>query len=341
MTAADTTARAPKPVRPFYWSVRRELWEHGALWIAPLAVAGVILLGFLISLSGSHGAFSSVHSSRTSTVTQTTSSSRTVVTENGVTRTYSVPGKTITTVVTAPPPSAEQQRALAALPFEIMAVVMLIAMFLVALFYSLGALHNERRDRSILFWRSLPVNDLTAVAAKATVPLAVLPVIVLAVTVGLQALIMGLGLAYDAATGRSLASLLSVSLGELMVVMAYGVVVLSLWWAPVYAWLLLVSVWARRAPFLWAVLPPLAVAVTERLAFGANHFGDILVSRLSGCFEEAFVAPTQGSRQIPVIGVAQIDAGRFLATPGVWVGLAVAAAFLAATVWLRRRRDPI
>ena len=60
----------------------------------------------------------------------------------------------------------------------------------------------------------------------------------------------------------------------------YGLVVHALWFAPLYAWLLLVSAWARRAPLLWAVLPSLALGVVERMAFGTSHFGSLIRYRL-------------------------------------------------------------
>src|ERR1700733_15667053 len=43
---APATASA---TRPFYWSVRRELWEHRSIYIAPMAVAAVALFGFSLS----------------------------------------------------------------------------------------------------------------------------------------------------------------------------------------------------------------------------------------------------------------------------------------------------
>ena len=70
--------------------------------------------------------------------------------------------------------------------------------------------------------------------------------------------------------------------------MLYGLAVHALWYAPLYGWLLLVSAWARRTPFLWAVLPPLAIGVVERIAFGTSHFGSLMRYRLMGAMKEAF-----------------------------------------------------
>ena len=66
-------------------------------------------------------------------------------------------------------------------PYDIAAIMMIVTVFLVGVFYCLEALHGERRDRSILFWKSLPVSDLTTVMSKVTVPMIVLPLITFAI----------------------------------------------------------------------------------------------------------------------------------------------------------------
>ena len=58
------------------------------------------------------------------------------------------------------------------------------------MFYCLDALYGERRDRSILFWKSLPVSDLTTVLSKASIPIVVLPLLTFAVTVATQLIML-------------------------------------------------------------------------------------------------------------------------------------------------------
>jgi ABC-2 type transport system permease protein len=93
------------------------------------------------------------------------------------------------------------------------------------------------------------------------------------------------------------------------------------------------------------VLPPLGLCAFERLAFGSTHLAKLLAYRLSGGFSEAFVSKaetaTKAHGHIPAVGLSQIDLGKFLASPHLWVGLIFAAACLAGAVWLRRRREPI
>jgi ABC-2 type transport system permease protein len=111
----------------------------------------------------------------------------------------------------------------------------------------------------------------------------------------------------------------------------------ALWPFPVYCWLLLVSGWPRRATFLWAALPLVAIAGVEQIAFHTWHFAGLVASRLMGNAPTEF---TTGS-MFPTGPMTHITPGRFLGSPGLWGGLAVAAAFLAAAVRLRRNRGPI
>src|SRR5438128_2790521 len=79
-----------------------------------------------------------------------------------------------------------RRRAAIEMPYDIVAVMLILTAFIIGLFYCLDALHGERRDRSILFWKSLPVSDLTTLLSKAIVPLAVIPLVSFAVIVGTQ-----------------------------------------------------------------------------------------------------------------------------------------------------------
>ncbi len=126
-----------------------------------------------------------------------------------------------------------------------------------SIFYCLDALYGERRDRSILFWKSLPVSDLTTVLAKASIPLVVLPLIVFAITVATQLIMLLLSSLRPAGERlecrRRCGDTCRSSRCEPCCSTAWSVI--ALWYAPIYAWLLLISAWARRAAFLWAALP--------------------------------------------------------------------------------------
>ncbi|MGA2428797.1 MAG: ABC transporter permease [Candidatus Acidiferrum sp.] len=302
----DSQRLAPaalSPTRPLYWSIRRELWENRSIYIAPLGVAAVGLLGFLIGLMGvSH----SKHAQAA--------------------------------------PDAAHQQIMGAMPYAHAAWVLILTGFIVAVFYSLDALYGERRDRSILFWKSLPVSDLTIVIAKASIPLVVLPVVVFGVTVILHLIMLVLNTGVLLMSGRSVATMWSqLPLFQMDLVLFYGLTVMALWHAPLYGWLLLVSGWARRATFLWAVFPLLAIGLFERIAFRTSHFGSLLKDRLYGFAMDAFSFHTPDGTPIDphFIPLAQITPGKFLSSTGLWVGLAFAAVFIAAAVRLRRYREPI
>src|SRR5919197_2529273 len=83
-----------------------------------------------------------------------------------------------------------RQRALIGAPYDIAAMILIFTAFIVGVFYCLDALHSERRDRSILFWKSLPVSDRTTVLSKATIPLVVLPSVTFAIVVATQLVMM-------------------------------------------------------------------------------------------------------------------------------------------------------
>ena len=106
--------------------------------------------------------------------------------------------------------------------------------------------------------------------------------------------------------------------------------------APFYAWMLLVSAWAPRAPLLWALLPPIALGFFEKLAFNTTHFLALLWHALEGG-----TAATPMSGTFPTNPMTHLTPGAFLSSPALWLGLAVTVVFLAGAVRLRRSRGPI
>jgi ABC-2 type transport system permease protein len=301
-SGAEPQAVAPAAMaatRPLYWSVRRELWENRSIHIAPLAVAAVFMLGFLIS---------TIHLAEK--------------------------------VRAALALDAAQQQAHLARPYSVLAILLILNAFAVAVFYCLDALHGERRDRSILFWKSLPVSDLVTVLSKAAIPLVVLPLLTFAIIVATQLVMRVLSVAVLYANGLSSEPLRTqVPLLQMSLVLLYGLTVQALWYAPVYGWLLLVSAWARRSTFLWAVLPLLGICVVEKIAFNTSHFASMLGRRLTGGFAGAFdgVKATNG---VPIVSLTQLAPGKFLSGPGLWIGLVAAVALLLAAARLRRYREP-
>ena len=294
-----TATAAVAETRLLYWSIRREVWENRSIYIAPLVVAAVVLFGFLIS-------------------------------------TIHLPAK----MRALPTLDPVKQRTQISMPFNLAAFLILLTAFIAGVFYCLDALHGEGRDRSILFWKSLPVSDLTAVLSKASVPLVVLPLLVFAIIVATQLIMLWLSTAVLLANGLSIAALWTqLNLWESSQALFYGLIAMALWHAPLYAWLLLVSAWARRTPLFWAVLPLGAICILEKIALNRTHFASLLLYRLIGWFTAIFRFQAPGT--VPLHPLAQLTPGRFLTTPGLWIGLVFAAIFLAGAARLRRYRSPI
>ena len=285
------------PARRLYWSVRRELWENRSIYLAPLAVAAVFLVGFFIAL---------IH----------------------------LPDGMRAALALSP----MQQHEAIERPYVIVALMLMFIDLLVAVFYCLDALHGERRDRSILFWKSLPVSDLTTLLSKASIPILVLPLVTFAATVAAQFIMLLVSSAVLAGCGMSAATLWThVPFFKVSLINFFHLVVFhGIWYAPFYGWLLMVSAWAKRAPFLWATLPPVAIGVVEKIAFNTSHFAAMVQYRFMGGPEPA--APAGG---MTMDMLAPLSLGQFLASPGLWIGLAVTAVFLFAAVQLRRYRGPI
>jgi ABC-2 type transport system permease protein len=225
-------------------------------------------------------------------------------------------------------------------PYDMAAGLMMLTGIVVSVFYCLDALHGERRDRSILFWKSLPVSDVTTVLAKASIPLVILPLLTVAITIAMQWLMLLLSSAVVLVSGQSVATLWTkLSFFRMSWLMLYHVLTAhTLWPAPIYCWLLLVSGWPRRATFLWAALPVVAIAGVEQIAFHTWHFAELVGSRLIGA------APTVAMTSpdmFPTDPMTHIAPAQFLGSPGLWIGLAFAAACLAGAVRLRRYQGPI
>jgi ABC-2 type transport system permease protein len=274
-------------VRPFYWSVRRELWENRAVYIAPVAAAGLFIVGFVIS--------------------------------------------------------AVRMRLVMKRPLfllhghEVAPALIMGTAFIVGVFYCLDALYGERRDRSILFWKSLPVSDATTVISKLAIPILILPLLSFIVTVITQFIMVAVSSAVFAGSGANIASAWSESsfIRVPAIWLYHLVTVHGLWYAPLYAWLLLVSAWAPRAPFLWAFLPPFVVYGVEKIAFNTSYFLNFMEYRLAG--PQMGMAPSGHAQD----SAASLIPHHFFAEPGLWTGLAVAGVLLYVTVQLRRSRGPI
>jgi len=304
----------------FLWLVRREAWEHKAIWIAPAIVIGCLFV--LLMVSRAHLGYD-------------------------VAMSFSD---------IAP---ADQIR-LHAFAYSIITAIIFLVMGVDGFFYCIDSLYADRADRSVLFWKSLPLSDVEVVLSKFATGAVLVPMVAAAGAIVAQVVVGG-GLMAKLALSGSYAGLWlhPMALAGGAAVALVACVAAILWYAPVVAYLMLVSAWAPRAPFLWAVLPPIAAGILESVVMQTSHVRDLVAGRLFGAFETlepkgaGEVTVGAGSDGANVSGSVhglgdlarrlgeQDWQGRiadFFSSPDLWVGLVVAALLLAAAIWARRYR---
>lgn len=308
-------ATAPRPVRPFYWSVKRELWENRSLFIAPLVAGGLgvlALFGMILRMANS---------------------------------------EYLETFAMLPPATQGQ---IATLAYGILTYGISAVMGIAVFFYLLDALQGERKDRSVLFWKSMPVSDTTTLLSKVFTALLISGAIVVAVAIATMIVVLLLATAILSIAGANPAGLWGGELLQLTVVTVYWQIALALWYAPLAGWLLLVSAWAKRVAILWAVLTPVALLVFERVAIGTGYVQRMLNARLDDPVLVYFLRSQRGASitvddagfdargfKLPIRVLDGVDPIGFLSNPWLWVGLVVAAGFVAGAIWMRRYREPL
>lgn len=321
------------------WLIRRELWEHKGMLIWTPALIGIAmaLLGGLLS-------FGAVARTKV----------RTALVVNGEEITWSALLNTRTFA---------QRKAeiveMVANNYTYIAAPLFLALGFLVFFYCLSALYDERRDRSVLFWKSLPVSDAQTVLSKAAIALLVAPVIVLAaasVTSLALLLILGGVLAFNGIdVFAALASSPGLYLGPLRL---FGLLpVYAIWALPTVGWLLLVSAWARSKVFLWAVGMPLLLLVLLAWLSKMTQTDLQLHWIQHHVIARAFLGVLPGSWYLlepSLLQSLQATAGSgpqamridifanswsSLREPAAWIGAAAGAAMLAGAVRLRRWRE--
>ena len=326
------------PKNKMQWLIRRELWEHKGMLLWTPALIGVImtLLGALMTLTG-------IASTKL----------RTALVVNGEEVSWSA----IFNTRTFGPRRAEIIDNVVN-NYTYTAAPLFLALGFLVFFYCLSALYDERRDRSVLFWKSLPVSDAQTVLSKAAIALLVAPLIVAAAasltSLALLLILSGVLAANGIHVFAELASSPGLYLGPLRV---FGLLpVYCLWALPTVGWLLMVSSWARSKVFLWAIGVPLLVLIltvwagklmqtdTDVSWIQMHVIGRALLGTIPGSwylFEPQLLSQMQplehGSR------LSRIDifsnSWSSLTLPAAWLGAAVGAALIYAAIRLRRWRE--
>jgi ABC-2 type transport system permease protein len=271
-------------MKPWATMIRREFWEYRMLWLAPVAGVTFLVLScavFAIRMAdmsfGPYGMF------------------------QGDLRRFDAP--------------------LGSDPFVVIVFVFSALIYglgaLATVSYALDCLYAERKDRSILFWKSLPVSDAKTVLSKVLVALVVMPLLLTGLAIATH-VVCGALLSISPSPGSPVrmmwdAGRLLHAYGALLGVTAIN----ALWFAPLIAYLMLASVLSSRLPVVTALIPVIVIAAGEKILFGTGHVFGWITHRFSTVY----------------------DAQRALASPDLWLGVVLAAALFAVVIRLRRWRD--
>ena len=312
----------------FAYLIRRETWEHKALYLAPLITAGVLIVLALLALfkgaaEGHFGAAGEFFE---------------------FLKEQNIPLDMLT---------PQYLQIVSPIMMAILFGIIFTVGTIVAVFYLLDSLYAERKNRSILFWKSLPISDTETVLSKLVTATVLVPVVALVSVVACWIIMQVIAaFAIGLLGGNGWAVLWQPGvLFDGIFVATKSSAVLLLWYLPVAGWLLLVSVWARRSVFLWAVLPPLAIVFVEHWLFDSEYFAILLGSRMVGfktMFRDSEVADIAGSTFGQESGAdltvseamnQMVSFSNLLSEPGLYGGILVAAAFITGTIFLRRYRD--
>jgi ABC-2 type transport system permease protein len=295
--------------------VRRELWEHRSIYVAPVTVA--IVMTF-ISLAGMVTASAFDHEIRMAILGAS-----------------NIVG------------DAERQAALTVF-FLGTSWIFLFTLAILSVFYSLDSLYAERKDKSILFWRSLPITDAEAVLSKLLTVIIVIPLVTVAAIIVTHLVNLAVSSVWIAIKGGDAGHLVWGSVALLDNWTAATIVTFSsvLWMSPFIGWFLFVSAFANRMPLLMAFMPLILVPLIELIVFRSSYFAEAVFGRggmmplFRGMDMEAFFDEDRMQVNEELIElVAHLDIAQFLTSPSLWAGLIVCGLFTTAAIYVRRYRD--
>ncbi len=348
MNALNPTVPVPRTVAPahpthqFKLLLKREFWEHkGGFFWAPLIAGGISLLMTLMAII-------------VGLVAARRAAAAGELQIDGV----NVNGLDLAQLTSAMGADEMVQFAQGIdLTLFLSSLWPFIVLAFVAFFYCLGALYDERKDRSVLFWKSLPLSDTQTVLSKVASIAIVAPVLAvgaaIATLVGFMIMISVVVLLYG---GNPMTLIWGpASPLQLIASMLAWVPVYALWALPTIGWLLFCSVWARSKPFLWAIMVPLFAGIfvswfglmrgfnLESSWFWSNVVGRLLLGTFPGMdlvYRGGFDAGG-GDRGLEGVleSLSATNQLASLAQPELWVGVLVGAAFIFGAIKLRRWRD--
>ena len=298
--------------------IKRELWEHRAIYIVPLVLA---LIVSLMSVTGQVAVSSADHA--------------------------------VDIAILGASNLGDNERA-AAINVLLVAMswIFVLTMGVLTIFYALDSLYAERKDKSILFWRSLPVTDAETVISKLLTAALVIPLITFVLIAATHVVVLTISSIWVGFRGANAwhliwqaAPLVDNWLATLIIMLA-----LSLWVSPFVGWFLFVSAFTKRSPFLTAFLPLIVIPMLEKILLDSSLFAQMLFERapfavpiFRDIVSEGFLFHDEeellSMAESGVSLLSLVDVPGFLGNVGVWLGIVVCGLLSTAAIYVRRYRD--
>ena len=295
--------------------MKRELWEHRSIWVTPAAIASIVTLGTVTAL-----AFAGNFAKEL---------------DVAIFGAQNLAGDT------------ERRAVLTGLFFG-SSWLFLLGLGVLTVFYTLDSLYAERKDKSILFWRSLPVTDAETVIAKLLTALLLIPAVAVIAIIATHLVNLLITSAWVSMRGGDAGVLIwgSVPLFDNWLALTISIFGMAIWMSPFLGWFLFVSAFTKRSPLLMAFLPLILIPMIEGTFSRTAHFAEAVWGRgaqiplfVEMDFERLF---DDGHPQITkemVSLLAHIDLGRFFTSVDTWIGIIVCGLLTTAAIYVRRYRD--
>jgi len=295
--------------------MKREYWEHRSIWVTPVAIASIIILGTLTALMFA-GDFAKEL-------------------DMAIFGAQNIAGDM-------------ERRAMLTGFFVAPTPLFGLGLGILTIFYALDSLYAERKDKSILFWRSLPVTDAETVISKLLTALLLIPGVMIGAIIATHIVNLLVTSVWVSLKGGSAGTLIwgSVALFDNWLAAIIVVYCTAIWMAPFLGWFLFVSAWTKRAPLLMAFLPLILIPMIEGIFSRSTHFAEAVWGRLpqlplfSGVDIEAMFDDDRMHLEADMISLlAPIDFAKFITNIDTWIGIIVCGLLTTAAIYVRRYRD--
>jgi ABC-2 type transport system permease protein len=295
--------------------IKREIWEHRSIYVTPAVIASIVSLSVLAML----------------------------VFASGFAKELDI------AIFGASNLAGEGERKAALTAFFVgTSWLFFVGLAILTVFYCLDSLYGERKDKSILFWRSMPVTDAETVLSKLITAVIVIPVAAVLGIIVTHLINLTITSAWVSMKGGDAGLLIWGSVPLLDNWLAAFIVLLAsgIWMSPFIAWFLFVSAWTKRAPLLMAFMPLILIPLLEWIILRTRFFATAVFDRgdaiplfraldLETFFEEEHWR--EGIDKISLLG--HLDVVQFLTSPSMWGGVIVCGLFVTAAIYVRRYRD--